>query len=89
MGALVLSVQTATNWVVAGHIADDVVRDAVRMGPQQGELLLLSVPANYRSAHVLGVGVDAAVELSGLNRRTAWCSRWSASAGSGSGCSRR
>lgn len=60
-----LSVHNAHNWLVAGRIADRVLADAVQLGPERGQLVLLSVPASYRSARVFEVSLDAAVQQSG------------------------
>jgi hypothetical protein len=57
-----LSVHNAHNWLVAGRIADRLVADAAEIGPERSELVLLSVPASYRSARVFQVSLDAAVQ---------------------------
>jgi hypothetical protein len=63
--AVAISIQNADNWLRAGRLADSVLADAVAIGPQDGELVLLSVPASYRTARVFQVSLGAAVELSG------------------------
>ena len=73
VAALVLSLDAARNWATAGEIADRVVASTLRVAPNAGELVLLSVPESYKNAHVLRLGLDAAVGLAGLDRRTAWC----------------
>ena len=72
--ALFLCLQNSANWIVAGQIADRVRNEAVAIGPPQGELVVITVPESYRTAHVFLVGLDRAVsQRTGGRRRTAWC----------------
>jgi hypothetical protein len=71
---VVLSALNAHNWVVAGRLADRTLADATTLGPRDGELVLLTVPASYRSARVFQIGLEPAVELQGRpDLRVATC----------------
>jgi len=71
---LVSAAQSSYNWVVAGRMAERMVRQATDLGPPSGELVLLSSPDNYRTAHVLIGGLPAALERAGRRDLTvAWC----------------
>ncbi|MBD0330734.1 MAG: hypothetical protein ICV64_11610 [Thermoleophilia bacterium] len=64
--ALALCVWSATNWAAAERIAGRVVASAERLAPPGGELVVLAVPENYRTAHVFpGVTLGAALERAG------------------------
>jgi hypothetical protein len=65
-GAAALCLGVAWDYVVAGRIADRVVDRAVAYGPEQGQLVLLTVPLTYRNALVFSGGdFDAAVARAG------------------------
>jgi hypothetical protein len=65
-GAAALCLGVAWNYVVAGRIADRVVDRAAAYGPDQGRLVLLTVPLTYRNALVFSGGdFDAAVARAG------------------------
>jgi len=71
---LVSAGQSSYNWVVAGRMAERVVSQAADLGPPSGELVLLSSPYNYRTAHVLLEGLPAALERAGRRDLTvSWC----------------
>jgi dolichyl-phosphate-mannose-protein mannosyltransferase len=61
-----LSVYSSVDWIHAGRISKHVVRQAERFGPNGGELILLSAPENYRTAHVF-TGGDLSEALSDRN----------------------
>jgi hypothetical protein len=64
--ALALSMLTAGNWLAAERISNRVLDAAVRLTPPRGELVLLSSPENYRTAHVFPGGtIDAALAWRG------------------------
>jgi hypothetical protein len=70
-----LCLGTSWNWVVAGRISARVVRQATRVGPKNGEVMLLTVPLTYRSAIVFtGPNIDDAVAQAGRpDLKTAFC----------------
>jgi len=51
-----LTVGAAWNWVEAGRISARVVRETARLGPRDGEVVLLTAPLTYRSAIVFTGG---------------------------------
>jgi hypothetical protein len=51
-----LSVYSSFDWIRAGRISTRVVGQAERLAPSGGELILLSAPENYRTAHVFTGG---------------------------------
>jgi hypothetical protein len=64
--ALALSLLSASTWEPAGDLTDRVVGQAASLGPPNGELVVLTVPEEYRTAHVLpGVTLAAALERAG------------------------
>lgn len=64
--ALALCLDAARNWVVAGRVADRVVAATVDAAPPGGQVIFLSVPANYETAHVTTGGhLDYALEHAG------------------------
>jgi hypothetical protein len=60
---LALSLYSSFDWIHAGRISNRVVRQAERLAPANGELILLSAPENYRTAHVF-TGGDLSEALS-------------------------
>lgn len=52
-----VSFSDSFDWVEAGKLSDRLVPRAVALTPRNGELLLLSVPEGYRTAHVF-IGGD-------------------------------
>jgi hypothetical protein len=69
-----LCLLSASNWVTAGEIAEQTARDAARLAPPGGELLVLSVPESYRTAHVFTNSFDLAAERAGAeNVLFTWC----------------
>jgi hypothetical protein len=58
-----LSLYSSFDWIHAGRISTRVVRQAERLAPENGELILLSAPENYRTAHVF-TGGDLSEALS-------------------------
>jgi hypothetical protein len=75
LGAAALSLGSATNWLEAGRISSRVVDEAARLGPRNGELVLLTAPLTYRSAIVFtGADIDDAVAQAGRpDLATAFC----------------
>jgi hypothetical protein len=65
--AAALCLLSAGNWVVAGDIAEDTAAEAARLAPPGGELVVLSVPESYRTAHVFTNSFDLAVARAGGN----------------------
>lgn len=55
----------AREWTTAGRLAGRVTDAAARMGPGGGELVILDVPEDYRSAHVFPDSLDVAVARAG------------------------
>jgi hypothetical protein len=64
VAAAALCLWAASDWLTAGQIAGRVVRQAVALGPQGGELVLLTEPETYRTALVFPAAIflDAAAE---------------------------
>jgi hypothetical protein len=60
---LALSLFSSFDWIHAGRISTRVVRQAERLAPANGELILLAAPENYRTAHVF-TGGDLSEALS-------------------------
>jgi hypothetical protein len=67
IGALALSLYSAQTWNPAGDLAQRVVSQAVALGPPNGELVVLTVPEEYRNAHVFP-GETLAVALQRAGR---------------------
>ena len=66
VAAFALSAWSAANWTVAERIARRVAASSERLAPRDGELVVLAVPENYRTAHVFpGVTLRAALERAG------------------------
>jgi hypothetical protein len=63
--AVALLMHASLAWVEAGRIADRVVGQTLRLGPDGGTLVLLSVPEAYRNAHVFPDALDSAVDREG------------------------
>jgi protein O-mannosyl-transferase len=64
--ALGLSLLSARTWEPAGDLAARVVGQAAALGPPNGELVVLTLPEEYRTAHVFpGVTLAAALERAG------------------------
>jgi hypothetical protein len=64
--ALVLSMLSAQTWNPASDLAERVVAQAAALGPQNGELVALTVPEEYRTAHVFpGITLAAALQRAG------------------------
>jgi hypothetical protein len=64
MAALCLG--TSWNWVIAGRISARVVNEAARLGPPDGELMLVTAPLTYRTALVFtGGDMNAALGQAG------------------------
>jgi hypothetical protein len=60
-----LCLLSAGNWVVAGDIAEETAAAAARLAPPGGELVVLSLPESYRTAHVFTNSFDFAVARAG------------------------
>jgi len=73
--ALGLCLSSAQNWVVAGQTAERVARQAIAIAPKSSELILLTSPESYRTAHVYpSGGMDQAVAYFGRpDLRTGFC----------------
>ena len=67
VAAAALCLLSAGNWVVAGDIAEETAAEAARLAPPGGELVVLSVPESYRTAHVFTNSFDLAVARAGGN----------------------
>ncbi len=67
LGALALSMLSAQTWNPAGDMAQRVVAQAAALGPPNGELVALTVPEEYRTAHVFP-GETLAVALQRAGR---------------------
>jgi hypothetical protein len=64
--ALALSLLSAQTWNPAGDLAERVVAQASALGPPNGELVVVTVPEEYRTAHVFpGVTLAAALQRAG------------------------
>jgi hypothetical protein len=70
-----LAFGSALNWLEAGRISARVVDEAVRLGPRDGELIILTAPLTYRSAIVFtGANLDDAVAQAGRpDLHTSFC----------------
>jgi hypothetical protein len=73
--ALELCLSSAQNWVVAGRIAEHAARQAIALAPKGSELILLTSPESYRTAHVYPSGdMNQAVAYFGRpDLRTGFC----------------
>jgi hypothetical protein len=71
---LALSLSAARDWSHASDVADALVRDGERLAPRGGEIVLLTIPQGYRTAHVFQDGYDVALfkRRPDLTRIT-WC----------------
>jgi hypothetical protein len=67
-GALALSLYSSFDWIEAGRLNDRLVPAAEALAPRGGELVLLSAPESYRTAHVF-TGGDLS-EVLGYRGRT-------------------
>ena len=66
VAALVLSLLSAQTWQHAGDLTGRVVAQAAALAPRDGELVALTLPEEYRIAHVLpGITLASALERSG------------------------
>jgi len=70
-----LCLNTAWNWVIAGRISARVVREAARLGPPHGEVVLLTAPMTYRTAIVFTGGEinDALAQTGRSDLSSAFC----------------
>jgi len=63
---LALSLLSSRDWLEAHRISSRVVGSAAALAPPGGELVLLSAPENYRTAHIFpGGNIDAALAWDG------------------------
>ena len=63
LGAVALSLWSASNWIPAGKLAQRLVDETAELAEGAGQVVLLSVPENLRTAHVhLGFSLRFAVE---------------------------
>lgn len=63
LAGLALSLWSASNWIPAGDLAQRLVDETAEAGEDVGQVVLLSVPENLRTAHVhLGFSLRFAVE---------------------------
>jgi hypothetical protein len=53
---LALSLYSSFDWIEAGKLTERLVPEAVALAPRGGELILLSAPESYRTAHVFTGG---------------------------------
>jgi hypothetical protein len=61
-----LCLSTADNWLVAGRIAHRMIVQALALAPKKTELILLTEPESYRTAHVYtGGSLNPAAEYYG------------------------
>jgi hypothetical protein len=66
IAALALSLLAAQTWQDAGRLTRRVVAQAAALAPRNGELVAVTLPEEYRSAHVLpGITLAAALERLG------------------------
>ena len=70
---LALPLHASFAWIEAGRIADRVIDQALPLGPDGGNLVVLSVPASYRNAHVFPDGLDVATKREGARFQTVVC----------------
>jgi hypothetical protein len=70
-----LAFGSALSWLEAGRISARVVDEAARLGPRNGELIVLTAPLTYKSAIVFtGADLDDAVAQAGRpDLSTAFC----------------
>jgi hypothetical protein len=74
VAALALSLVAAQAWQDAGQLTRRVVTQAAALAPANGELVALTVPEEYRGAHVLpGITLAAALERAGVTARVTPC----------------
>ena len=66
-GALALSLYSSFDWIEAGRLTKRLVPAAEALAPRGGELVLLSAPESYRTAHVF-TGGDLSEVLGYLGR---------------------
>jgi len=66
-GALALSLYSSFDWIKAGKLTQRLVPAAEALAPPGGELILLSAPESYRTAHVF-TGGDLSEVLGYLER---------------------
>ena len=63
LAGVALSLWSASNWIPAGKLAQRLVDDTAELADGAGQIVLLSVPENVRTAHVhLGFSLRFAVE---------------------------
>ncbi|HEY8865637.1 MAG TPA: hypothetical protein VIM22_01800 [Solirubrobacteraceae bacterium] len=62
---LALCLWTAHDWVTASRVSDRLLSEARRLGPANGELVLLNVPEGYRTAIAFQDALDVAVNDTG------------------------
>ncbi|MEJ7764896.1 MAG: hypothetical protein WKF86_05325 [Acidimicrobiales bacterium] len=60
-----LSLFASAQYAMAGRLTDRVVASAVRLAPPNSELVMLTYPDTYRSARLLGAGLQEAVWRAG------------------------
>jgi hypothetical protein len=65
VAGLALSLLSASNWIAAERISSRVIDSAARLAPPGGELVLLSSPESFRTAHIFPGNFDAALEWKG------------------------
>ncbi len=58
-------VLNAADWHAAGHESRRIVTELARLAPRDGQLVVLSVPTDYRQAHLFPDALQDAVQLSG------------------------
>ncbi len=70
-----LCVLSALNWVTAGEIAEQTADRAARLASPGGQLVVLSLPESYRTAHVFTNSFDLAVKRAGAppDSLVSWC----------------
>jgi Dolichyl-phosphate-mannose-protein mannosyltransferase len=71
----VLCLNTSWNWVIAGRISARVVHQAAKLGPPNGEVVLLTAPMTYRTAIVFTGGEinDALAQIGRKDLSSAFC----------------
>jgi len=65
VAGLSLSLLSAWNWIEAERISSRVIDSAAALAPPRGELVLLSSPESFRTAHIFPGNFDAALEWAG------------------------
>jgi hypothetical protein len=75
LAAFALCVSTAENWVVAGRITERTVRESLALAPRGSELIVLTAPESYRTAHIFPAADmnDAAAYYGRADLRTGFC----------------